>query len=172
MTLEGLRHCTGHPLAREFHFQVVLLGLAILRYNINLDPVARWRLKDMILSAGLRWFAHQPRYGLSALTVCFVADFGRWSFGGNRLQIKAETRLMSDVNAALRASTHIGSKAEGNLQTLETKETLLHILLENEQMRLVVWLYPLDHERRHIFTSPSAKISQEVAIYVQNSRIS
>ena len=75
VTLEGLRHCTGHPLAREFHFQVVLLGLAILRYNVNLDLVARWRLKDMILSAGLRWFAHQPRCGLSALVVRFVTDF-------------------------------------------------------------------------------------------------
>ena len=74
---------------------------------------------------------------------------------------------MSDVNMALRASAHIGSKAEGNLQTLEAKENLLHILLENEQMRLVVWLYPLDHERRHIFTSPSGKISQEVGLYVQ-----
>ena len=74
---------------------------------------------------------------------------------------------MSDVNTALRASAHIGSNAEGNLQTLEVKENLLHILLENEQMRLVVWLYPLDHERRHIFTSPSGKISQEVGYYLQ-----
>ena len=78
---------------------------------------------------------------------------------------------MSDVNTALRASAHIGSKAEGNLQTLEAKENLLHLLLENEQMRLVVWLYPLDHERRHIFTSPSGKISQEVGIYVKTQRI-
>lgn len=74
---------------------------------------------------------------------------------------------MSDVNTALRSSAHIGSKAEGNLQTLEAKENLLQILLENEQMRLVVWLYPLDHERRHIFTSPSGKISQDVSICVQ-----
>ena len=74
---------------------------------------------------------------------------------------------MSDVNTALRASAHIGSHAEGNLQTFEVKENLLHILLENEQMRLVVWLYPLDHERRHIFTSPSGKISQEVGNHLQ-----
>ena len=78
---------------------------------------------------------------------------------------------MSDVNTALRATAHIGSKAEGNLQALEAKENLLHIFLENEQMRLVVWLYPLDHERRHIFTSLSGTISQEVGICVQTWRI-
>ena len=90
----------------------------------------------------------------------------RWSFGGNRLQIKAEIRLMSDVLAALRANTLMRSKIEGNMQSLEAKELLLHTLLENEQMRLVVWLYPLDHERRHIFSSHTAKTSSEVRVYV------
>ena len=61
VTLQALRQCTGHPLAREFHFQVVLLGLNVLRYSTGLDMAGRWRLKDAILSAGLRWFAHQPR---------------------------------------------------------------------------------------------------------------
>ena len=61
VTLQALRHCTGHPLAREFHFQVVLLGLNFLRYSTDLDMAVRWRLKDAILSAGLRWFSHQPR---------------------------------------------------------------------------------------------------------------
>lgn len=63
VTLQEFRHCTGHPLAREFHFQVVLFGLNVLRYSTGLDVVARWRLKDAILSAGLKWFSHQPRCG-------------------------------------------------------------------------------------------------------------
>lgn len=60
---------------------------------------------------------------------------------------------MADVEAALRAVASIGSKGVGALQSLTAKHDLLLLLLENEQTRLVVWLYPLDHERRHIFSS-------------------
>lgn len=137
VTLDGLEHSAGHPLARELHFQVILFGLTVLRHCTGLDQAARWRLKDAILSAGLAWFAHRPR----------------WSFGGNRLQIKAETRLMADVDNALRAVSSISAQTVGTLQSLVTKQELFLMLLENEQMRLFVWLYPLDHEKRHIFSS-------------------
>ena len=136
-TLEGLKTSTGHPLAREFHFQVILFGLNILRHGTRIDLPARWRLKDMILSAALSWFSHQPR----------------WSFGGNRLQIKAEVRLMADVQSALRVVSSLFAKGVGTLQSLTTKQDLLLVLLEDEQMRLIVWLYPLDHEKRHVFSS-------------------
>ena len=62
VTLEGLKRSAGHPLARELHFKVILFGLNILRYCTGLDQAARWRMKDAILSAGLAWFSHQPRY--------------------------------------------------------------------------------------------------------------
>ncbi|KAL8928661.1 MAG: hypothetical protein Q9172_000799 [Xanthocarpia lactea] len=137
VSLDALKGCTGHPLAREMHFQLVLFGLYILRYSNGLDEVSQWRLKDTILSAALRWFSHQPR----------------WSFGGNRLQIKAESRLIADVESALRAVAGIGVKGTGPLLPLSRKQELLLLLLENEQMRLVVWLYPLDHEKRHIFST-------------------
>lgn len=61
ITLHGLRETAGHPLARETHFHIVLLGLRILRNSTNLDAIARWRLKDDILSTALSWFAHVPR---------------------------------------------------------------------------------------------------------------
>ncbi|KAL8848816.1 MAG: hypothetical protein Q9221_006194 [Calogaya cf. arnoldii] len=145
VSLEALKECTGHPLAREIHFQLVLFGLQILRYSNGLDEVFQWRLKDTILSAALRWFSHQPR----------------WSFGGNRLQIKAESRLIADVESALRAVAGIGVKGIGPLLPLSRKQELLLLLLENEQMRLVVWLYPLDHEKRHIFsTSHPGKVPE------------
>ena len=60
---------------------------------------------------------------------------------------------MADVEAALRTEASTGSKNIGALQSLTPKHDLLLLLLGNEQMRLVVWLYPLDHERRHIFSS-------------------
>jgi phosphatidylinositol 4-kinase len=73
ITLNGLRETTGHPLAREFHFQVILFALSILRYGDDLGQSAKWRLKDSILSAALSWFSHPPRYvaahGLSFLLI-------------------------------------------------------------------------------------------------------
>lgn len=137
VTLEGLKQSAGHPLAREFHFQVILLGLNFLRHSTGLDQAARWRLKDTILSAALFWFSIAPR----------------WSFGGNRLQIKAEVQLLADVEAALRAVSVLFAKTTGKLQSLAVKQELLQLLLDDEQTRLVVWLYPLDHERRRIFSS-------------------
>ncbi len=86
----------------------------------------------------------------------------RWSFGGNRLQIKAESRLIADVESALKAVTSIGAKEIGTLSSLSQRQDLLQLLLENEQMRLVVWLYPLDHERRHFFSTSQASKNQEV----------
>ena len=96
---------------------------------------------------------------------------GRWSFGGNRLQIKAETRLKADVKLALHANAQVASSHNNKLQALGVREELLHILLESEQMRLVVWLYPLDHERRHIFSSHSGRAWPDVSIIMTHPSV-
>ena len=75
----------------------------------------------------------------------------RWSFGGNRLQTKSETRLLADIEAALQTLSQVGLKADGNCQSLAAKQELLCLLLENEQMRLLVWLHPLDYDKKHLF---------------------
>ena len=146
VTLEGLKSMSAHPLTREFYFQTVLFGLNILRHCAGLDHGARWKLKDTVLSAALSWFCQPPR----------------WSYGGNRLQVKAEVRLLSDVVAALRAVSSVFAKASGCLQSLASKQDLLQILLEDEQTRLIVWLFPLDHDRRHVFSlGTSSKIPSD-----------
>jgi phosphatidylinositol 4-kinase len=88
-------------------------------------------LKDRILSAALSWFNFAP---------C-------WSFGGNRLQLKAETRLLADVSEALHNVRMIGDKATPLMKSLQAKESLLHVLIDSEQQRLAVWLYPLTEPR-------------------------
>lgn len=89
----------------------------------------------------------------------------RWSFGGNRLSLKAEIRLIGDVSTALRELETIGLGSTGALKSLASKHDLLLSLLDNEQMRLEVWLYPLDHERKHVFPfANSSKLSQEASI--------
>ncbi|KAJ6142399.1 hypothetical protein N7497_011498 [Penicillium chrysogenum] len=126
-TTVGLSKTEGHPLAREIHFRIVLLGLKVLRHLSPRNSSACWKLKDQILSAALSWFKHPPR----------------WSFGGNRLQIKAEDRILSEVTTALRAVAGIAANAQGSCKSLQAKQNLLQVLVENERSRLRVWLFPL-----------------------------
>ncbi|KAH8815175.1 phosphatidylinositol 4-kinase-like protein [Xylogone sp. PMI_703] len=127
VTLDGFKHATGHPLAREIRFQIILFALKVLKHTTALDFFTKCALKNKILSAALTWFAFAPM----------------WSFGGNRLQLKAETRLLSDVSIALRSVAITGTDNSPLLKQIQSKETLLNILVESERIRLQVWLYPL-----------------------------
>lgn len=126
-TLDALSHSTGHPLAREIRFQIILFALHILKYSTSLSGPAQWCMRDKVLTAALSWFAFFPK----------------WTFGGNRLQLKAETRLLSDVLAGLRNIPLSGKGSGDRLKSLQAKEELLTILLESEHARLAVWLDPL-----------------------------
>jgi phosphatidylinositol 4-kinase len=138
-TLDGLNHSTGHPLARELRFQIVLFGLKVLRHSTAMSAIAQWRLKDKVLRAALGWFAFAPR----------------WTFGGNRLQLKAEITLLEDLKTALYYVRIIGFKRAGTLASLQAKEDLLTLLLENERARLSVWLLPLGDVSNHSSKEPS-----------------
>lgn len=61
VTLEAMPYTSNHPLAREVHFHIVLLGLRVLRFSTDLSAAMQWRLKDRILSAALVWFSRQPK---------------------------------------------------------------------------------------------------------------
>ncbi|TQV95772.1 hypothetical protein V2A60_000947 [Cordyceps javanica] len=126
LTLDALKDCSPHPMAREIRFQIILFSAKVLRNSTTIGPTAQWRLKDRILSAGLSWFRHSPR----------------WSFGSNMLSLKTEIRLLSDIIASLNLVAHIGSHTVGNVTSLQTKDALLKLLLEHEQSRLVVWANP------------------------------
>jgi hypothetical protein len=77
------------------------------------------------------------------------ADNIRWTFGGNRLQTKAECQIIVDLEAALKSVAPIGSRAAKTLHTLTPKQDLLLSLLEDELSRLQVWLHPCENDSRH-----------------------
>lgn len=133
VTLLALKRTVSHPLAREVHFHLVLLALNMLQFNTRLSPAAQWRLKDAILSAGLRWFAAPPL----------------WSYGSNKLQLKAELKLLASVSGALQTGrmAGIGAKATTSTTSLQAKQDLLQQLLAHESGRLNVWINPLAPER-------------------------
>ncbi|TIA45992.1 phosphatidylinositol 3, partial [Aureobasidium pullulans] len=130
VTLAALRHSGSHPLAREVHFHIILLALRVISYGTGYDEKSRWELKDQILSAALRWFNFPAR----------------WSFGGNKLQVKAEVQVISDVIVAIQTSASLGARMLPPMQSLQAKQELLLQLLQNEITRLNVWLSPLGQD--------------------------
>jgi hypothetical protein len=72
------------------------------------------------------------------------------------LQLKAETHILADVQTNLDA---IGkSVTVGDIGSkLKAKQDLLSMLIANEQSRLLVWLFPLDHTKKHHFTLSSSR---------------
>ncbi|CAM1507129.1 Fc.00g067700.m01.CDS01 [Cosmosporella sp. VM-42] len=148
LTLDAVKQSSSHPMAREIRFQIVLFGLRVLRASTTIKPVAQWRLKEKILSAGLGWFRYSPR----------------WSFGSNILQIKTEIRLLSDVISALKVVSFIGAHTIGNVKSLQAKEQLLNLLLENEQARLVVWVNPLNGPANQLPVHNTPKTAMENAL--------
>ncbi|PGH01285.1 phosphatidylinositol 4-kinase [Blastomyces parvus] len=146
MTLVGLQNTTGHPLAREIHFRIVLFGLKVFRYCTSQTKIALWKLKDQILSAALSWFSHPPR----------------WSLGGNRLQMKAEDKVLQDIESLLESTSRIATGASAARKSLQAKQELVRLLIENERFRLRVWLFPLEHERRNYMSSSGNKVDPEV----------
>ncbi|KJZ76543.1 hypothetical protein HIM_03879 [Hirsutella minnesotensis 3608] len=148
LTMNATRTSASHPMARELHFQLVLFGLKVLHASTTLGASAQWRLKEKILSTGLGWFRNAPR----------------WSFGSNVLQLKTEVRLISDVIAALKAVSFIGAHTIGNVKSLQPKEQLLQLLLENEQQRLHVWINPLNQHGGHFSVLLSSKSTTETTL--------
>ncbi|KAJ9606470.1 phosphatidylinositol-4- kinase [Cladophialophora chaetospira] len=128
-TLRGFLDVNGHPLLRDIQFRVVLFGLRVFKQSTCLNKLSQWKLKDLILSVGLQWFAKPPY----------------WSFGGNRLQIKAEVQVLQDVLAQLQASRTPILPASTTRKDPRQKHELLEILLASEAARLSVWLSPLAH---------------------------
>ncbi|KAL2212130.1 hypothetical protein CC79DRAFT_1318149 [Sarocladium strictum] len=148
LTLEALKESPPHPMARELRFQILLYGLRCLRYSTTIGAAAQWRLKDKILTAGLSWFRGAPK----------------WSFGSNILQLKTEIRLIADVIAALNTVSFIGAHTVGGIKSLQAKEQLFQILLENEQNRLAVWSNPLSHHATNVPVHVPNKSQTETAL--------
>jgi phosphatidylinositol 4-kinase len=65
------------------------------------------------------------------------------------LQIKAEDKVLSDVLGALRSVADIATQVQGSYKSLQLKQELTQLLIENERSRLRVWLFPLEPERKH-----------------------
>lgn len=125
-TLHGFIQLNGHPLLREIQFSVVDFALRVLKFSTCINKLYTWKLKDLVLSVGLQWFAKPAA----------------WSFGGNRLQMKAEIQIMKEVLIMLQSVRSPVFGASATRKDPQQKLNLLEALLANEINRLNVWLAP------------------------------
>ena len=82
------------------------------------------------------------------------------------MQLKAETHVLADLEVALQSVAHIGLSPTSPLKSLAAKQDLLRMLINNEQTRLLVWLFPLDHNGRHrIATHHASSAPSDVCVW-------
>ncbi|KAG8624207.1 hypothetical protein KVT40_009183 [Elsinoe batatas] len=127
-TMLAMSRAPSQPLARELHFRLLVAGCRSLANSTILDDEQKWMMKDLVLSVGLRWFVHAPR----------------WSFGGNKLQVKAELKLLADSIAAIENFATVNASSSSARRSLQQRQELLLVLIRSEIYRLGVWLTPLD----------------------------
>ncbi|MCJ1471877.1 phosphatidylinositol-4- kinase [Lambiella insularis] len=155
-----VRHLVGIPFS-IFTKQSIQLGISLWLNVINENP----RMEPRILvEVAEHWKdTVQRKMGI-------FDDKFQWSFGGNKLQLKAEVQLITDVEKALNAVAHIGSSSTKTLQSLNLRQEVLVRLIESEHTRLQVWLFPTEHEKRRLFRAARGDKSQAGAISSQMFR--
>ncbi|KAI5291115.1 phosphatidylinositol-4- kinase [Ascosphaera aggregata] len=148
-TMIALRQIKGHPLHREVYFDTILFALDLIKDCVSTSKQLLWRLKDLTLSAALSWF-ERPAW---------------WSFGGNRIQLKAEEVILGTIDEHLLNLSWSGLPGTGVMQSLSSKRNLLRMLVAHERSRLRVWLNPLQQDRKGLTALSAAglKVSGDAA---------
>ncbi|KAF8932770.1 phosphatidylinositol-4- kinase [Dissophora ornata] len=151
LTFDSGYKMSTHPLAREGRFQLILLGLRLIQSN-RMEALVEYTVRSALYNAALSWFELSPR----------------WSFGGNKMLNKTETRIMTEFGAALDLDKIFLDSILSSIQSGETQSgvspdyiitdnltrdaivrkhtqcrRLLSLLNENELNRLSVWSTPL-----------------------------
>ncbi|KAF2156780.1 phosphatidylinositol 3 [Myriangium duriaei CBS 260.36] len=137
------------PIGREMHFKSVLSGFRVAAAMSKALEDANWMLSDLVLSSTFRWFAQPPR----------------WSFGGNKLQLKADLKIMSEVATTLNSLMPKCAPATSTRRGLRSRVELAAALVQDEIHRLLVWLSPLDGGSSHpLHGHHDKKISESSAL--------
>lgn len=137
------------PIARELHFRFVL---SVLRTSAGLIPAGEdmvWMTRDMILTHAFKWFARPSR----------------WSFGGNKLQLKADIKVLAEVAGTVETMISSCPPATSSRRALLPRFELLSALVQDEIHRLAVWLSPLESGMFHgLHGHHDTKISENVVL--------
>ncbi|KAK4048808.1 phosphatidylinositol-4- kinase [Microbotryomycetes sp. JL201] len=132
-----------HQLTRELRMKLVSFGFCVLQGS-RLETAVEFNLRNKLYDAALSWFATPPG----------------WSYGSNRVQLKADLVAMEELASTVKSDVPTydlmltstldrtgqlpGRVALKSATALHTQRVqLLGALLENEMDRLKLWLNPL-----------------------------
>jgi len=133
--------CT-HPLARELRTRLVSFGFCVVQAS-RLEATVEFNMRQSLYAAALAWFA--LRAG--------------WSYGSNRIQLRADLQAVEELYATVRSdqfpsnafalspagSSLLPGRVAVGLAANEhgARQKLVLALLENEADRIKLWLNPL-----------------------------
>ncbi|RUP48544.1 hypothetical protein BC936DRAFT_144422, partial [Jimgerdemannia flammicorona] len=150
---DSAAHMSTHPLARESRFQLLLLGLKVLKGN-RMEALIEYKFRSTLYHASFDWFSQSPK----------------WYYGAKKTAILAEYKLLTDFYAAVNADqasldimlTCSPGKASNStiasglylfvadhtkddiLKQHRINKKLLQLFLESELARMAVWSNPMN----------------------------
>ncbi|KAH9981001.1 hypothetical protein BGW80DRAFT_1501409 [Lactifluus volemus] len=138
------RSLSTHALAREARFSFLIFGFEALGSS-RLDSYCEYALRESLYAVAFSWFSVRPR----------------WSHGSNRLQVDADSKLLTEFLSVLQADTarfalEVSSLGQAQatsmnsayVSRLKSHSVPLKLLVENELYRLSVWANPVNDLRR------------------------
>ncbi|BGO97504.1 Phosphatidylinositol 4-kinase STT4 [Rhodotorula toruloides] len=149
-TLEAHENWSRHPLSRELRLTLLSFGFTLIGGS-RLDSIAEYNLRAKLFDAAFAWFEVRPT----------------WSFGNNRIQIKADLQAIDNLLQAVQADSPnydvVSSSFEDSRlapvlpdrasassakEAQRLRQQLLKALLSDEAERLRLWLNPLLDSKR------------------------
>ncbi|KAI0256980.1 atypical/PIKK/PI4K protein kinase [Lactifluus subvellereus] len=138
------RSLSTHTLAREARFAFLTFGFEALGSS-RLDSYCEYALRESLYAVAFSWFSVRPQ----------------WSRGSNRLQMDADSKLLTEflsilqVDAA-RLAHDVSSLGQAQatsmnaayVSRLKSHSVPLKLLVENELCRLSVWANPVNDVKR------------------------
>ncbi|KAI8079556.1 uncharacterized protein B0P05DRAFT_541070 [Gilbertella persicaria] len=151
-TFHNAHLMSTHPFARLPRFQLVLLGMKILRSS-HMEALAEYRFRSLVYGSAFHWFALPPQ----------------WHYGSRKSYALIEQKVLSECYSAIVNDTprlsdlltctsrHTNSKVASGLYMFLSDKTkddilreqkltkrLLLLLMDSELARLSVWCNPLN----------------------------
>ncbi|GEM09474.1 phosphatidylinositol 4-kinase [Rhodotorula toruloides] len=149
-TLQAHERWSRHPLSRELRLTLLSFGFTLVGGS-RLESIAEYNLRAKLYDAAFAWFEVRPT----------------WSFGNNRIQIKADLQAIDNLLQAVQADSPtydvVSSSFEDGRPTAvlpgralvssakedqRLRQQLLKALLSDEAERLRLWLNPLLDSKR------------------------
>ncbi|GAA5850869.1 hypothetical protein JCM3766R1_005907 [Sporobolomyces carnicolor] len=151
-SLDKVDTWTHHSLSRELRFRFLVFGFCVCQGS-EMEATAESSLRDKLYAAAFNWFSVPPT----------------WSFGTNRIQLKADLQAVEELTTIIETDFVTPTETVTSLPLIATdrssknraqelhgsRKELLVVLLRDEADRLKLWLNPTQDSKRGPTSSAS-----------------